>query len=301
MRFTRTKAVLAGLALAATAACGGNAGSEDEGGADVEAEKDAAASFEDGTQMKELADAGQDHHRREVRPARARLQGRGRPTCRPASTSRSPRSSSPSSASTRTATRSTGWRRSPTTASRSSQKDRVDLVLATYSITDERRQIVGQAGPYMVTGQQVLVKKDSDIKGIEDLKGKEVCSVTGLDLARERQDGGRQGASRLRHLLRVRGGGARRHRRRRCPPTARSCSGLRRAERGRAQGRRRRVLRGAHRRRLLQGPPGDVRVDQRHAAEVLRRRRLGQGVRVARSASPGPRPPSRRSWTPARA
>ena len=31
----------------------------------------------------------------------------------------------------------------------------------------------------MVTGQQVLVKSDSDVEGIADLKGKEVCSVTG--------------------------------------------------------------------------------------------------------------------------
>ena len=31
----------------------------------------------------------------------------------------------------------------------------------------------------MVTGQQLLVKKDSDIKSVADLKGKEVCSVTG--------------------------------------------------------------------------------------------------------------------------
>jgi len=59
------------------------------------------------------------------------------------------------------------------------QKGRVDLVLASYSITDERKQIVGQTGPYMLTGQQVLVKKDSNIKGIEDLKGKEVCSAEG--------------------------------------------------------------------------------------------------------------------------
>ena len=59
------------------------------------------------------------------------------------------------------------------------QSGKVDLVLASYSITAERRQIVGQTGPYMVTGQQVLVKSDSDVEGIDDLKGKEVCSVTG--------------------------------------------------------------------------------------------------------------------------
>jgi glutamate transport system substrate-binding protein len=56
----------------------------------------------------------------------------------------------------------------------------VDMVLATYSITDERRKVVGQAGPYYVTGQQLLVRKDdSSINGPDDLTGKKVCSVTG--------------------------------------------------------------------------------------------------------------------------
>ena len=59
------------------------------------------------------------------------------------------------------------------------QKGTVDFVLASYSITPERREIVGQAGPYYVTGQQLLVASDSDIKGPDDLKGKKVCSVTG--------------------------------------------------------------------------------------------------------------------------
>jgi glutamate transport system substrate-binding protein len=59
------------------------------------------------------------------------------------------------------------------------QKGTVDFVIASYSITDERRKVVGQAGPYYVTGQQLLVKKGGDIKGVADVKGKEVCSVTG--------------------------------------------------------------------------------------------------------------------------
>ena len=59
------------------------------------------------------------------------------------------------------------------------QKGTVDFVVATYSITPERRKVVGQAGPYYVTGQQILVKKGSDIKTVADVKGKEVCSVTG--------------------------------------------------------------------------------------------------------------------------
>ena len=59
------------------------------------------------------------------------------------------------------------------------QENKVDLVLASYSITDDRRKVVGQTGPYFVTGQQVLVTADSDVESIDDLAGKEVCSVTG--------------------------------------------------------------------------------------------------------------------------
>ena len=60
------------------------------------------------------------------------------------------------------------------------QEGTVDFVLASYSITDERRKIVGQAGPYYVTGQSLLVAADDDsIKGPDDLEGKKVCSVTG--------------------------------------------------------------------------------------------------------------------------
>lgn len=59
------------------------------------------------------------------------------------------------------------------------QKGTVDFVIASYSITDERKQVVGQAGPYYVTGQQILTKKGGDIKTVADIKGKEVCSVTG--------------------------------------------------------------------------------------------------------------------------
>jgi glutamate transport system substrate-binding protein len=57
----------------------------------------------------------------------------------------------------------------------------VNLVLASYSITDDRRAEVGQAGPYFLTGQQLLVREeDKDtITGPDDLSGIKVCSVTG--------------------------------------------------------------------------------------------------------------------------
>lgn len=70
------------------------------------------------------------------------------------------------------------------------QQGRVDLVLASYSITDERRQLVGQAGPYFLTGQQVAVAADSDITGIDDLVGEEVCAASGsTSLARVEEKG----------------------------------------------------------------------------------------------------------------
>jgi glutamate transport system substrate-binding protein len=61
------------------------------------------------------------------------------------------------------------------------QNGTVDIVIASYSITDERRAVVGQAGPYYVTGQQLLVREeDKDkITGPDDLEGVKVCSVTG--------------------------------------------------------------------------------------------------------------------------
>lgn len=61
------------------------------------------------------------------------------------------------------------------------QNGNVDLIAATYSITPERLAIVGQAGPYYVTGQQLLVREEDQeaIAGPDDLDGRKVCSVTG--------------------------------------------------------------------------------------------------------------------------
>jgi glutamate transport system substrate-binding protein len=57
----------------------------------------------------------------------------------------------------------------------------VDIVVASYSMTPDRQKIVGQAGPYYVTGQQLLVREEDKekITGPEDLEGVKVCSVEG--------------------------------------------------------------------------------------------------------------------------
>ena len=65
----------------------------------------------------------------------------------------------------------------------------VDMIFATYSITDKRKESVGFAGPYFVAGQDLLVSQDnSDIKGPEDLEGKNLCSVTGSTSAQKIKD-----------------------------------------------------------------------------------------------------------------
>lgn len=60
------------------------------------------------------------------------------------------------------------------------QDGTVDLVISTYTINDTRKEVVDFAGPYYIAGQDILVKKDNTaIKGVDDLNGKKVCSVTG--------------------------------------------------------------------------------------------------------------------------
>ena len=60
------------------------------------------------------------------------------------------------------------------------QEGKVDIVVATYTINDKRKEVVDFAGPYYVAGQDIMVKSDdTSINGIADLNGKKVCSVQG--------------------------------------------------------------------------------------------------------------------------
>jgi glutamate transport system substrate-binding protein len=61
------------------------------------------------------------------------------------------------------------------------QTGQADIVVATYTINDKRKEVVDFAGPYYVAGQDIMVAKGNPegIEGPEDLAGKNVCSVEG--------------------------------------------------------------------------------------------------------------------------
>ena len=64
-----------------------------------------------------------------------------------------------------------------------------DLVVATYTINDDRKEVISFAGPYFVAGQDLLVTKGNPlaISGPDDLTGKNVCSVEGSTSAQNMQ------------------------------------------------------------------------------------------------------------------
>ncbi len=143
----------------------------------------------------------------------------------------------------------------------------VDMVVATYTINDERAERITFAGPYYTAGQQLMVESDNDsVGGPEDLADPDirVCSVTGSTpseqikeyLADDSQlvlfDTYEKCADSLSNGQVDVG-----HHRQRDP------AGVRRRERRRLQARRRAVHRRALRHRHRQGRRGVLRVHQR--------------------------------------
>jgi len=55
----------------------------------------------------------------------------------------------------------------------------IDMIIATMSVTPARMQILDFSNSYYVSGQALLVRKDSKIKGIRDLNGKRAIIVFG--------------------------------------------------------------------------------------------------------------------------
>jgi glutamate transport system substrate-binding protein len=62
------------------------------------------------------------------------------------------------------------------------EQDQVDIVVATYTINDERKERIDFAGPYYVAGQHIMVRADeTEITGPDSFSdaSKTVCSVQG--------------------------------------------------------------------------------------------------------------------------
>lgn len=193
MRLTMKTAAAALVLMGGLSACG-NAGGDGTGATEVEAEAVEAGTFEAGTRMAELAEAGQitvgvkfDQPGLGFKDAASDI-----PTGFDVEIAKllvADLGIDPQDTSAVTYEETISDNREPYL-----EAGRVDLVLASYSITDERRAIVGQTGPYFITGQQVLVPADSEVTGIEDLAGEEVCSVTGSTSLSNVEDAGAIGA-----------------------------------------------------------------------------------------------------------
>lgn len=176
MRLTRFKVAAAAVLMASSLAACGDAGDDSDDGIDVDVQENAAEEFDEGTRMRELADSGTI--KIGVKYDQPGIGFKGATDDAPVGFD--PEIGKILAADLGIAPEDITWVET-ISANREAflQKGEVDLVIASYSITDDRRKVVGQAGPYYVTGQQLLVKSDSDIASLEDVKGTEVCSVTG--------------------------------------------------------------------------------------------------------------------------
>lgn len=82
------------------------------------------------------------------------------------------------------------WKESPSSQRENLiQNGQVSFIAATYSITDARKEKVSFAGPYLITGQSLLVRADNnDITGKASLEDKILCSVSGSTPAQKIKD-----------------------------------------------------------------------------------------------------------------
>ncbi|MGY1718893.1 glutamate ABC transporter substrate-binding protein [Blastococcus sp. SYSU DS0552] len=186
MRITRYAATFAALSIALTA-CSSEAGNEAEEAAEETQEVAEDVQFEEGTTMAELAEAGEITI--------------GTKFDQPGFGLLNPNTQTPEgfdveiaeliAAELGIAPESINWVET-VSANREPfiQNGQVDMVVATYTINDQRKQVVDFAGPYYEAGQDIMVAAGNPegIEGPEDLAGKTVCSVEGSTPAQNIRD-----------------------------------------------------------------------------------------------------------------
>jgi glutamate transport system substrate-binding protein len=186
MRITRYAATLAAVGLV-LAGCASEAGNQAEDTANTTAAVKTDVSFEAGTTMARLNEAGKITV--------------GTKFDQPGFGLLNPRSGEPEGFDVEVAkiiaselgipAEDIEWKET-VSANRESfiQNGQVDIVAATYTINDARKQLVAFAGPYYTAGQDIMVVKDNPLKieGPGDLAGKKVCSVEGSTPAQNIRD-----------------------------------------------------------------------------------------------------------------
>ena len=174
MRALRTSTVATATVLALTlAACGG--GSGDDTAAPVQT--DAASTFEEGTRMKELADAGKLTVGTKFDQPLFGLKGLdGQPEGFDVEIAKLIAGALGIAADDITFVETVSANREPFL-----EQKKVDMVVATYTINDKRDMVVDFAGPYFEAGQDILVAKGNPkaVMGPDDLTGLKTCSVSG--------------------------------------------------------------------------------------------------------------------------
>ena len=59
------------------------------------------------------------------------------------------------------------------------QSGKIDIIIATVTVTDERKKVVEFSDPYFLSGELLLVPKASPINDVKDLNGKKVAIIQG--------------------------------------------------------------------------------------------------------------------------
>ncbi|SFK50339.1 glutamate ABC transporter substrate-binding protein [Geodermatophilus ruber] len=185
MRITRYAATMAAVGLV-LAGCSSDAGEQAEEAADNTVEVQENVDFEAGTTMAELAEAGSiTIGTKYDQPGFGLLNPDGVPEGFDVEVGKLIAAELGIAPEDITWTETVSANREPFI-----QNGQVDLVVATYTINDARKQLVDFAGPYYVAGQDIMVAKGNPegITGPQDLAGKNVCSVEGSTPAQNIRD-----------------------------------------------------------------------------------------------------------------
>ncbi len=59
------------------------------------------------------------------------------------------------------------------------QSGKIDIIMASMTMTDERAEVVDFSEPYFLSGSIVMVPIDSDITGVDDFAGKKIAVIQG--------------------------------------------------------------------------------------------------------------------------